>query len=309
MTSERRGHPPAPALASLSVDDRLRTGAPGGSARARLLILAAALLFSTGGAAIKGTSLGSWQVACFRSATAAVMLAIALPHARAISWRIALAGCAYASTLISFVAANKLTTAAHSVFLQSVAPLYLLLLGPLLLKEPVRRRDLPFLLVIGSGMTLLLADPLQPAGTAPDPARGNVVAVASGLCWALTLAGLRWLERRGEAGGAAAAALTGNVLASLATLPFALPVVGSGPVDWLVIAWLGIFQVGLAYVCLTRGIAHVPAVEASLLLLLEPAINPAWAWAVHGETVGLSSMLGAALILLATTTRTLMMRD
>ena len=75
----------------------------------RLSILAAAALFSTGGAAIKGCGLDGWQVASFRSATAALMFVLFLPASRrAWSWRTGLVGLAYAGTMISFVLSNKL---------------------------------------------------------------------------------------------------------------------------------------------------------------------------------------------------------
>ena len=63
------------------------------------------------------------------------------------------------------------------------------------------------------------------------------------------------------------------------------------------------FQVGLAYVFLTRGLGKLSAVEASLLLLLEPALNPLWAWLVHGEWPGMLASFGGGLILAATTVR------
>src|SRR5262249_5920716 len=111
----------------------------------RLLVMSAAILFSTGGAAIKGTTLSPWQVACFRSGIAAIALATFLPEARRNwTWRLASVGMAYAATMIAFVCATKLTTAANAIFLQATAPLYVLLLAPLLLGEKARRSDLLF---------------------------------------------------------------------------------------------------------------------------------------------------------------------
>src|SRR5262249_11542954 len=125
------------------------------SLRARLAILAAAILFSTGGAAIKATSLTGWQVASFRSPAAAIAVLAMLPAARR-GWGLApwIVGAAYAATMILFVLANKLTTAAATIFLQATAPLYLVLIGPLLLKEPVRRRDAVFMVAVASGLAL-----------------------------------------------------------------------------------------------------------------------------------------------------------
>lgn len=268
----------------------------------RLKILAAAALFSTGGAAIKATSLTGWQVAAFRSAVAAAVLLLLLPAARrGLSARAALVGVGYASTLILFVLANKLTTAASTIFLQSTYPLYLVVLGPLLLGEQNRKRDFVFLAVIAAGMALFFVGAEAPTRTAPDPVRGNVLAALSGAGWALTLAGLRHTGREAALGGGeqAAAVVLGNVFAFLGCLPMALPVAGGRPWDWAAILYLGTFQIGFAYALLTSGIQRVRAVEAGLILLAEPVLNPLWAWLAHGERPGAASLLGGAIILAA----------
>ena len=128
----------------------------------RLLVLSAALLFSTGGAAIKATAFSAWQVASFRSGIAAIALFLLLPAwRRGWSKRTLLVGLFYAITLILYVTANKLTTAANSIFLQATAPLYLLLLAPRLLGEPLRQRDplLAALLVVGIVLFFVQVDP------------------------------------------------------------------------------------------------------------------------------------------------------
>ena len=102
---------------------------------------------------------------------------------------------------------------------------------------------------------------------------------------------------------AASATMWGNVFGFFGCLPLALPVAGATATDWALIVYLGVFQVGLAYVFLTRGLGRLTAVEVSLLLLLEPALSPFWAWLVHGETPGLLASLGGAVILAATTVR------
>jgi len=262
--------------------------------------MGAALLFSTGGAAIKAATLTGWQVASFRSGVAAVVLLAVLPEARrGWSWRLAPVGAAYAATLILFVLATRLTTAANAIFLQSTSPLYLLLLGPWLLREPVRRSDLVYVLAVAGGMALLFRGTEQALATAPDPHRGNLLGVASGLCWALTVTGLRWLGRSGE-GNAMAPVVAGNLLAFLAALPMALPVTRISGADVAVILYLGIVQIGLAYVFVTRAIRHVPAFEATTVLLLEPVMNPMWAWMVQAEKPGAWALGGGAVILSAT---------
>lgn len=278
----------------------------------RLQILGAALLFSTGGAAIKATALTSWQVASFRSGVAAAAVLLLLPAARrGWSWRVLPVAAAYAATMILFVASNKLTTSANAIFLQSTAPLYILLLGPLLLKEPLRGRDGAFMAALAGGLLLFFVGGTEAAqATAPDPRAGNLLATASGVCWALTVVGLRWLGSRAREGKGEDATMptvvAGNALAFLACLPMALPAGNAGAADWAVIAYLGVFQIGAAYVLLATGLRHVPALEASMLLLLEPALNPVWAWLVHGEAPGPWSIAGGALILGATVARTVL---
>jgi len=281
----------------------------GSPLRNRLLLVAAAVLFSTGGAAIKAATLTGWQVACFRSGVAALVLLAALPGARrGWSWRIAPVAAAYAATLIAFVMANRLTTSANAIFLQSTAPLYLLLLSPLLLKERIHREGLFYMLAVAGGMALFFAGGQPVLATAPDPPRGNVVALFSGLAYALMLAGLRWLGRRPEANAGLAAVAMGNALACLVTLPMALPVRSMTFADGAVILFLGVFQIGLAYVCVTRAMRHVTAFEANTVLLLEPALNPVWAWLVHGERPPAMALTGGAVILSATLAHTWLQR-
>lgn len=274
--------------------------------RDRLLLLAAAALFSTGGAAIKAAQLTSWQIASFRSGVAALALWLLVPAARrGWTWRVAPVSLTYAATLVLFVVATKLTTAANAIFLQSTAPLYVLLLGPWLLKERISRDDVWYMLAVGLGLSLFFvtAEPAQQ--TAPDPRSGNLVALVTGITWAITVTGLRWLGRDASRGDAATATVVaGNIVAFLVALPLALPVAQSSILSWTMIAYLGIFQIGLAYLCLTTAIRRVPALEAATLLLVEPTLNPIWAWLVHGERPGGWALLGSVLILGATVVKT-----
>lgn len=271
-------------------------------ARHRLQLVAAAALFSTGGAAIKATALTSWQVASFRSGVAALTVLLLVRAARrGWTWHALLVGVAYAATMVLFVQSNKLTTSANAIFLQSTAPVYVLLLSPFLLRERIRRADLVFMAGVGAGLALFFAGAEAPVATAPNPRLGNYLALLSGVCWAATVMGLRWMgSRAGGEGTALPTVVLGNAIAFLACLPLALPAPGTGPADWAVITYLGVFQIAAAYLLVTAGIKHVPALEASTLLLVEPALNPLWAWMVHGERPGAWSLAGGAVILGAT---------
>jgi drug/metabolite transporter (DMT)-like permease len=277
--------------------------------RHRAQVLTAALLFSSGGAAIKACSFTSWQLVSFRSIVAAVVLFAALPAGRRFWAPPTLAvGTAYAATMILFVMANKLTTAANTIFLQSTAPMYLLVLAPLVLHERVRRADVVFSCVLALGLALFFVGTEPPRATAPDPASGNALATACGLTWSLTILGLRWIGRQAGETGAAAAVVAGSVIAGVVGLPAALPVTAARPTDWLIVLALGAFQIALAYIFLTRAVRGLPALEVSLLLLLEPVANVFWTWLAHGERPGPWAMGGCLVVLVATAARTLATR-
>ena len=270
------------------------------SPRARIVL--GAILFSTGGAAIKAADFGPWQVASFRSGIAAIALLLVVPRAiRAFGWRTALVGAAYAATLVAFVLANRLTTSANTIYLQSTSPLYLLILGPWLLHEPIRRRDLPIIAAVAIGLVLVFLGADQPSVTAPDPARGNLFGLGSGVSYAFLICGLRWLGREGgDRDQAIAAVILGNLIAFGVALPMALPLGSHSPVGWGVVIFLGVFQIAGAYLLVTKGLRQVGALEASLLLLAETALNPLWSWLLLGEVPAGLALVGGAVIIVAT---------
>jgi drug/metabolite transporter (DMT)-like permease len=285
---------------------RFTTMSPAG--RARLALLAGAVLFSTGGAAIKLTAMNAWQVASLRSAIAALVLAAALRvRPRDFDRTTLPVAIAYAGAMVFFVLGNKLTTAANTIFLQSTAPLYVLLLGPRWLGEPNRRSDLLIMALMVIGLGCVLAGTQPVLASAPDPPRGNLFALASGGSWALTVLGLRWIGR--DPGRSAGPALvSGNLVACALTLPFALPV-SAAALDWAVVAYLGVFQIAGAYLLVTAGLRRLTALEGILLLLVEPVLNPLWAALIHGERPGGWALIGGAIVLGATLLKSVVDRD
>jgi drug/metabolite transporter (DMT)-like permease len=262
-----------------------------------LLLVATALLFATGGAAIKLAALTAWQIAAFRSGIAAAALLLILPEARRL-WRLStwLAAAAYAATLMLFVHANKLTTSANAVFLQCSAPAYLLVIGPVFLKEKLRRANLWMGLLVVSGMILFFCGNAAPQATAPNPHAGNLLALISGVTWALTLAGLR-SAARASGGSALPMVVAGNLIVFFASLPQAFPVTHVDGPSVAIVLYLGCIQIAFAYWIFTRAVRHVPAFEASLILLLEPVSNPVWSWLIHGERMDAWALSGAGLVL------------
>ena len=260
------------------------------------LILAAAALWSTAGAAIKLCSLNAWQISLGRSLVAAGVLWLFLPGARArptrSTWAVA---AAYAVTVVLFTVANKLTTSANAIFLQDTAPLYVLLLSPLLLRDRPTRGELLSVPLFLFGLLLFFRDQLTPGQVS-----GNLVALASGVAFALCILGLLRLG-----GNNAPAVLLGNLLAGAASLPGSLGGPPLTPRDLAIVLFLGVFQLGLSYALFSRGLRHTPATEASLLALLEPVLNPVWAFFLAGERPGPWALAGGSLVLLGTLWRTL----
>lgn len=267
----------------------------------RIQIALAAILFSTGGAAIKATNLDGWQVAGLRSVIAALFLIAVLPDARKDwNWRSALVGTTFVTSLLLYVLANKETTAANVIFLISASPVYVLLLSPWLLKERLRRRDFLTVAMMIGGLSLFFVAPQVQQATAPNPFLGNLLGVLAGVSWAFTVLGLRWLSRDRKTSASAAA--IGNLLVFAVCLPRITPVENVTSVDLVIVAYLGVFQIGLAYVFLTAAMRKVPAFEAAIFLLLEPVLSPLWAYWVHGEAIDRWAIAGGFLIVAAIAT-------
>ncbi len=263
--------------------------------KSRLLLLSAAVLWSTAGAAIKSCGLDAVQIAGARSLVAAVFLFLAVRDARTRpDRRVLLVGCAYAVTVVLFVVATKLTTAANAIFIQDTAPLWVLVLSPWLLDERPTRGELLAIPIFGLGLGLFFVDELS-----PGQALGNLTALVSGGAFALSIVGLRLLRERGPA-----ALAWGNAIAAAATLPLWSRGPAPTGLDLGLVLYLGIFQLGLAYLCFSRGVTGTPAIEASLLILIEPVLNPIWTFLVAGERMGPWAVAGGAVVLLATAWRT-----
>jgi drug/metabolite transporter (DMT)-like permease len=263
--------------------------------QSRLLLVAAAVLWSTAGAVIKSSGLDALQIAGGRSLVAGAFIFLAVREARA--WpdrRVLLVSCAYAATVVLFVIATKLTTAANAIFIQDTAPLWVLVLSPWLVGERPTRGELLAIPIFGLGLGLFFMDEL-----APGQGFGNVVALGSGVAFALSIMGLRTLRERGPA-----ALVWGNFIAAAVALPFWGRGPAARPTDLGLVLFLGVFQLGLSYLCFSRGVTGTPAIEASLIILVEPVLNPIWTFLVAGERMGPWAIAGGGLVLLATAWRT-----
>jgi drug/metabolite transporter (DMT)-like permease len=265
--------------------------------RGILYIVIAALLWSTGGVAIKAVDAGPLVVAFYRSAVAAVVLfALLRPRVRRWTPGFILSVLAYAACLTTFVIATKWTTAANAIFLQYMGVIWVMLFSPFVLKEPLRKADAIAVVVAFGGMALFFIEKFDPRGAA-----GNVAAILSSIFFAMLIMFLR-AQRDASA---EAAVSWGNVAVSLSLVPF---VAGDLRVDvksLLILAFLGVFQIGLAYVFFVRGLRTVTATKASLTGMIEPVLNPVWVFLFLGERPSPLAILGGVIVLGAVTARTL----
>jgi drug/metabolite transporter (DMT)-like permease len=259
-------------------------------------VVAAALLWSTGGLAIKLVPLPALGVAFWRSFVSAIFLVVVFRPAR-VRWRHASISTSliYALMILSFVSATKMTTAANAIFLQYTGPLYVLAFAPFLLKERFRRVDAVAVAVALAGMSLFFVGRLDPGALT-----GNLVAVVAGFFFGLVIL----LLRRDAAGDAIPSVIAGNFLAAALAFPFARGHLALDGRGILLVLFLGIVQMGISYVLFVRGLTVVPAAEASLLGMLEPMFNPLWAFLGLGEKPSTWALLGGAIVLCSVAGRT-----
>jgi drug/metabolite transporter (DMT)-like permease len=265
--------------------------------RGILLVAGAALLWSTGGLGIKFLSEPPLKIAFYRSATAALALFV-LFRPRLWRWTPAfLIGIAsYAACLTTFVLATKWTSAANAIFLQYCGVIWVMLLSPLVLREPFQRRDAAAVGAAFSGMLLFFVGRFESRGFA-----GEAAALASSVFFASLV-----LALRRERGAVAEAVVTyGNVLAAVVLFPFVRGELAVGFPSAAVLTFLGVVQIGVAYALFVAGLKHVTATQAALVGMLEPVSNPIWVFLFLGETPSPFSIAGGAIVLGAIAWRTL----
>jgi len=265
-------------------------------------VLLAVLLWSTGGVFIKLTTLDAFAVNAGRSFFAAITVAVfTYKKGLKLDKFTLLTSFLYAGTLTCFVYANKNTTAANAIFLQYTAPIYILILAPFILKEKFRVDDLITVVFCLMGMSLFFLEPQNAENKlAANVFWGNVAALVSGLFFGLYFILLR--HPRSLQKNPALSVFYGNILIVLLMLPliFSNPPAQINSNDILAILFLGIFQIGIAYVLFTNGIAGgVRSLDASIIGFIEPLLNPIWVFLIIGERPSIWAIVGGAVIIAA----------
>lgn len=264
-------------------------------ARALMLLAFSALLWSTSGLFIKLIDLNPLAIAGIRSMIAGIFMLIALRGSLHFHFSFPqVAGAlAYALTMIFFVSATKLTTAANAILLQYTAPVFTALLASWLLKEKVTRFDWVIIGTVIGGMLLFFIDQLSLSGI-----WGNILAVASGL----TLSYFILCMRMQKESSTIETVIMGNFTTALLCLPFFFQQAPTA-MEWSILFYMGILQIGLSFVIFSTAIKFVPALDAVLIQALDPLLNPVWVYLVIGETPGRWAIVGGIVVITAVTVR------
>jgi drug/metabolite transporter (DMT)-like permease len=256
--------------------------------KAILYLTLAAILWSTSGLFVKILNLQPISIMAGRSIFASIVFLIYLRRVptRFNRWQLLAAG-AFILTQFLFVTSTKMTTAANSIFLQYTAPIYIVLLAYWFLGEKPSRTDWVSMAVIFLGLILFFGDKLSAEGL-----YGNILAILSGVTSAVMMVAFRAQKDGNPA--------ESNLIAFLLTATFGLPyLLGDA---WtadslLILAFLGVFQIGFAFIFFTKGIKHIPALEANLIGTLEPVLNPIWVFLFYGESMGRFALVGGLVVL------------
>ncbi len=265
-----------------------------------LLVLIAVLLWSTGGLFIKLTTLNAVHVNFGRALFAAIVVGIFIAFRKELKfdWFILFTSIFYAGTLTAFVYANKNTTAANAIFLQYTAPIYILIFAPLLLKEKFRITDLITVVVCLAGMSLFFLESENAQNVlATNIFAGNIAGLISGVCLGLYFVLLR--HPRSLKFNPALSVFYGNIIIVIFMLPFILNELQTPTTnDILAISYLGIFQIGVAYILFTYGLAKgVRSLDASIIGFVEPLLNPVWVFLFIKETPSKWAIIGGIIII------------
>lgn len=263
--------------------------------KAILLLILTAALWSLGGLLVKLIQWNPLAIAGMRSIIAAVTI-LTFFRRPTFTWSLPEIGgaIAYAGTVTLYVVANKLTTAANTILLQYTAPIYVALFGAWYLKERTTFKDWICIVIVFGGMSLFFLDKLTTAGV-----WGNIAAIFAGVCFGWTALFLR--KQKGAF--PINSILLGNLLTAIICLPYILQSTPATKMSWIGLIVLGIVQLGIPYILYSIAIKSVTALDAIIILMIEPVLNPIWVFLIIGEVLSQWAFVGGVIVLLTITLR------
>jgi len=257
--------------------------------RGRLLILFTGVLWSLGGVFIKSLDLPPVVIAFYRSIFASLLFSLFVTRS---GWRLGVpllvSVASYTATMSFFVWANKLTTAANAIVLQYTAPIFVFLFIRLWFHEPISRSNMLTLFLGMVGVTIIFSE-----SRGQQDLQGVTVALFSGIVFSIYMVNLRFLK------GINPLALTfvNNLVCSLALLPLAVTQLALSTDQILALAAMGVVQLGIPYFLFSKGLETISLQEASLIVLVEPVLNPVWVVLIVGEVPSGATLVGGGVIL------------
>lgn len=259
---------------------------------ALIYVLLSALLFSTGGLLIKLCTWSAITINGTRSLVAGVFLLLALKHsghAIVFNKKVALGACIASLMNYSFVIATKLTSAGNAIVLQFTQPVFIILFLWLVFKRKPSGKAMLTCAVMFGGIICFFFDQISLSGTI-----GNLFAIFSGATYAMV-----FLFKTVDGMDFESSMLFSFFLSFLVCIPSFMMETDYAAANWLWVVLLGVFQMGLAFYLLGKGLAHVSPVTASLTSTIEPILNPVLVAIFYGETLGVLAIIGAVVVLSA----------
>jgi len=254
-----------------------------------LFVLIAGLLWSSGGLFIKLISLPAMQLAFFRCSIAAITFGIIFRKKILLVNKLALVNSLfYAGILITFVIATKTTTAANAIFLQSTAPIYVLIFEPIFNKTKYERINIITVAVCMVGMLLFFVGKIEPGHL-----EGNIIALFSGVAFASFFLGMKKNDPKFQT----SSIFYGNILVAIISIPFLFTLETLTTSDLWMVTFLGVFQIAIAYAFFSAGLKRIYVVEASIISMIEPVLNPVWVFIGYGEVPSITAIIGGLIIL------------
>ena len=280
-----------PGSAALPADTSSQPATIPSLRQARLLVLVAAVMWSTSGFFVKSPYLVGWsgpQVAFWRAAFACLAL---WPMVRrpGWTWRLVPMTIFFVGMNYTYLTAMVEGTAANANWLQCTAPVWVLLVGVFVYGERAQWRDWSMVGFAMLGVSVIVY--FESQGVART-------AVIWGLASSFFYAGVVLSLRRLRGFDAIWLAALNHLVTALALAPFAL--VGTqypSGTQWVFLAGLGIFQMAIPYVLFAHSLKRIAGHEATGIGLVEPLLLPTWAYLAWGDRPARWTLIGGAFIL------------
>lgn len=265
------------------------------SIKGTIFVLLSAICFSLGGVLIKSIPWSSVTIQGIRSIFSSLVIGsfMLMRHQRFVVNKTVLLGAVFNTVMaFTFVAATKMTTAANAIVLQFTEPIFVILLLWVLYKKKPSKDALLACVVVFSGILCFFFESLSAGGMV-----GNMLAIFSGLTYALVM-----LMKGFKGSDFESSLLISNAISMIIGIPALLKETDYSVEIWGFMILLGVFQFGFSYVFLSKGLDYVSPVTASLTSAIEPILNPLLVAAFCGETIGALGIVGAVLVVGASTT-------